>query len=131
MQAADLMRQMLAALNCTEALEVEKLRNGQTLEGGSGEGSALIDEAEERDDTLGMPISTAEPWGFWRQLQSCLLLEKTVERIEGGDEGHDRVRVTLTVHNTAPDSKDLPAVHFKSVIINSIPVDVHLHIEGM
>ena len=115
-QAAELMKHILASLRCEEALEVEQMSESLDIESVSESPEDLIDELEHQDSDLVSQDSTIEPWDFWRQLQSCLVVEKSVELLENDHRGP--ARVVIKVHNTAPDSRDLPAVHFKSVAID-------------
>ena len=116
-QAAELMKHILASLRCEEALEVERMNESLGIDSMSESTEDLIEDAERHDSDLDAQDSTIESWGFWRQLQSCLVVEKSVEFL--GDEAGDNARVVITVHNTAPDSRDLPAVHFKSVTVEA------------
>ena len=75
-----------------------------------------IEDLDHSDDGFDSQHAAIEPWDFWRQLQSYLVVEKTVAL---PDQPNGEAQVFLKVHNTAPDSRDWPAVHFKSVIIKS------------
>lgn len=115
-QAADLMRQMLAALRCEEALEVAEMVQNTTYEPG--------DAIEEWRTTAADPAADfdgSEPenalWKLWQQAQSYLVVDKSVvywSEIRGRSE---QAQITLTVHNNAPNSNDWPAIHFKSVTV--------------
>ena len=112
-QAAELMRQLLASLSCEEALEVERMNRDVAFEPGGDNMDELPEVPGDREAVLDPQDSTTVPWGFWRQIQSCLVMEKSVDQTEG------QARMTIRVHNTAPDSRDLPAVHFRSVTVSA------------
>lgn len=119
-QAAELMKQLLASLSCEEALEVERMSREVAFEPGENM-DELPEVPGDRSSEFDSEESPTDSWGFWRQIQSCLVMEKSVE--QSGDESGERVRITLKVHNTAPDSRDFPSVHFKSVTISASTSD--------
>ncbi len=116
-QAADVMKHILASLDCEEALEVERMSQDLVFEHSNTAAGDSIEDVDHSDDGFDSQHATIEPSDFWRQLQSYLVVEKTVTL---PDQPNGEARVLLKVHNTAPDSRDWPAVHFKSVIIKSL-----------
>ncbi|MCE2404988.1 MAG: hypothetical protein J4F43_07505 [Dehalococcoidia bacterium] len=120
MQAARLMQHILASLRCEEALEVERMSQEIVLEpdGGSAEHlPGALDSQDHTADGESTQDSTFGLWDLWRQLNSYLVLETSVEPTD--EPRNDSSRVTVTVHNTAPDSKNWPIVHFRSVAIQA------------
>lgn len=118
-QAADLMRQMLAAFRCEEALEIADMVQNTAYEPGDAIEEWRTVAAEPAADFDGSEPENAL-WKIWQQSQSYLVVDKSVvywSEIRGRTE---QAQITLTVHNSAPNSSDLPAVHFKSVTI-SVP----------
>ena len=122
-QAAELMKGILASLNCEEALEVEKMSRDFALESDTGIAEDHHEEVDHRDERLYHQDPSAAPWEFWHQLQSYLVLEKSVElRTEGSRE---QAHLVVRVHNTAPSSKDLPTVKFNDIRIRASGGRVH------
>lgn len=115
LQAAELIRHILASLKCEEALEVDRLRRERTFDSNGDRADELVEDLVERDADFGAELPTIEPWSFWQQLQSCLVLEKSVELLEGDE--RVRARVKVRIHNTSPDSRNLPTVYFRNVRI--------------
>ncbi len=114
-RAVQQMRRILTSLSCEEALEIEKI-NGDIVP----EPSAVEDEEHMNDvDHPYHDVEIAElrgvPLDLWHQLQSYLVLEKSVSMPD--DEENGQARVTVTVHNTAPEGNEAPDVHFQSVVI--------------
>ena len=102
-QAAELMKQLLASLSCEEALEVERMSREVAFESNGDKTDELPEDLGDRDSEFDSRESATEPWGFWRQIQSCLVMEKSVE--PSNDQSDDLARMTIRVHNTAPDSR--------------------------
>ena len=116
-QAAEVMRQLLASLSCEEALEVERMSRDVAFESGGDKTDELLEDLSDQYGGLDSQESATEPWSFWRQLQSFLVMEKSIALPE--DETEGEARVTIKVHNTAPDSRNLPTVNFRSVTVSS------------
>ena len=117
-QAAELMKHILASLQCEEALQIERMEEEFSATHASQPVEELIEGASYTDDgdTVDSRTMPVTPLELWNQLQSYLILEKSVE----SDGEHDgQVSVTLKVHNAAPDSPDWPSVHFKSVHVSA------------
>ena len=142
-QSSNMMQDILAALNCEEALQVEKVRAETLTEPTSNAAKELIEEA----DLESQPIETrhvlVEPVDSWRQLQSYLRVELTVDAeplaemaASGISPGNgtmgprkrlanmiatrnqaatSRAKIAVRFENTAPDSPDWPRVVFKNV----------------
>ena len=116
-RAADQMRRILTALSCDEALEIEKLSQEMAADFSSMEEDDPMDEFDHPDRGVDVQEAPTPTSDLWRMLQSCLVLEKTVQMPDEGARGH--AKVTLTVHNTAPDGTDWPEVWFNSVFIEA------------
>ena len=116
-RAADSMKSILASLRCEEALEIERMSNHL---------SSQVEELEEDDQVDDIapepPFDSsgpsAGPWELWHQLRSYLVVDKFVEFFDDERRNRRQAQVTVRVHNTAPDSSDWPAVHFKSVQVH-------------
>jgi hypothetical protein len=117
-QASDLMKHILASLRCVEALEIDKMSQGYGLGNIDGSLAESIPESGQQDGELDSRTLAITPLDSWRDLRSYLVLEKSVELPE--DETKDPARVTVLVYNTAPDSRDLPTVEFRSVVVKAI-----------
>ena len=114
--AAELMKGILASFNCQEALEVDTMSQDLDAEPDSGSGNDSIEYLDEHDRESKNVQAVATVWGFWHELQSYLVFEQSVEPIV--DSSNNEVRVSIEVRNAAPNSGDLPTVHFKSVSVN-------------
>ena len=112
-QAADLMKGILASLRCEEALEIERMTQDLGIESGDRNLDISVDYLGNQEDGFDPKYSAMTPLEVWRQLQSYLVLEKSVQLPEEGSD--TPATVTIRVHNTAPDSRDWPAVHFNPV----------------
>ena len=123
LQAAELIRHILASLKCEEALEVDRLRRELAFDSNGDGSDELVEDMVESDADFGVELPATEPWSFWQQLQSCLIVEKSVDLLEDG--AKVRARVKLTVHNTSPDSRDLPTVYFRNVEIHGSRIGRH------
>ena len=119
MQAANSMKGILASLQCTEALELENMTKGFTVQ------TAQMEDYPDTQDDVAEPVNNLDPsepierpWELWQQFQSYLVLEKSVEIPQDDPEG-DAI-VTLRVRNATPDSGDWPGVHFNRVTLRSV-----------
>ena len=118
-QAANLMRQILADLRCVEALEIAEMTRNFAYEPGAATDEWHIPDSEPMDDGLDRAADPRSSlWHLWRQAQSYLTLEKSVVLSTSVRNQEVTANVTLKIYNTAPDSKDWPAVHFKRVSLN-------------
>ena len=117
-QAADLMKHILASLRCEEALEVERMSEGFAVKPGTEMLETHMEDLATDDGALDLQFSTAGPSKLWHQLRCYLAVEPSVEPPE--DQSSGQVRVTVKAHNTAPDSRDWPIVHFRSVVVRPI-----------
>lgn len=120
-QAADLMKGILASLRCEEALEIELMIQNLGIDPGDGNLEKPIDYWGRPEDGDDPKDSAMMPLDLWRQLQSYLVLEKSVQLPEEGS--NDPATVTIRVHNTAPASSDWPAVYFNPVVVAVIGTD--------
>ena len=118
-QASHLMRRILVSLRCEEGLEVERMIQDMAGEPGTEVLEAEMEELEPQDGATELNVGATTQLSLWRQVQSYLVVEQTIERLE--DQSTDEARVVVTVHNAAPDSRDWPSVHFRSVEIR-VPV---------
>ncbi len=112
-QAADMMQDILAALNREEALEVERIRRQAMTESTTNVAEEPIKEADLESQPTEPKTVLAEPVDNWRQLQAYLYTEQRVERMDT-DRG-EMVEVTVEVQNTAPESQDWPSVVFRDL----------------
>ena len=117
-QGAELMKSILAGLNCEEALEIERMSQEFFIGPSSGTSEDFDEDTDHPEEALYHQDQTITTWEFWRQIQSYLILEKTVQPPD--DKSGNQARVIVRVHNTAPDSKDLPRVRFKSVRVTVV-----------
>ena len=122
-QAADLMKGILASLHREEALEIERMSQEFVLDPESRNARDSIDYLDHQDNGLDTRDLAVSPLELWRQLQSYLVVEKSVELYndepDESDESDTLARVTIRVHNTALNSSDWPAVCFSSVVIHA------------
>lgn len=119
-QAAEIMKHILASLQCEEALQIERMEQEFRLSYENQSIDETIDSdnyADEEDEAAGSKAMPITPLELWTQLQSYLILEKSVEL--PSEEAPDRANVTLKVHNAAPDSNDWPSLRFKSVSVSA------------
>ena len=118
-QAANLMRQMLAALRCEEALEIaEMIQRGNYEPGSAAADEWHLPEPEPLADQIGRAEPETDLWRIWSQAQSYLTLGKSVILSSNVRNREMQATVQVRVQNTAPDSKDWPVVHFKSVLLD-------------
>lgn len=127
-QAADLMKQILASLRREEALEIEQMTDDIDLGAGNETVEDSVDDADYDGDSFDAQAVAIAPLDPWRQLQSYLVLEQSVEIPE--DDAGSWSRVVVKVHNTAPSSADWPTVYFDSVVIEVLEQDSQ-HIGGL
>lgn len=109
------MKHILASLDCEEALEIERMIHESSLEPSNEVTNDSIDDSDYHRDDLDIREPPMTPLELWSQLQSYLVIEKSVELPE--DESRDPAKVVITVYNTAPNSDDWPIVRFESVAI--------------
>ena len=140
-QAADMMQDILAALNCEEALQVEKVRAEALTEPTTNAADEPIKEADLESQPVETKQIQTEPVDSWRQLQSYLSVEfnvdpKTVEETTAEDfsvrqvkplaqimrqrSARPQAEITIKFENTAPDSPDWPRVVFKNVGLRGV-----------
>ena len=118
-QAADLMRQMLAALRCEEALEIaEMMQRGNYEPDSAAADEWRLPEPEPLADQANRAEPETDLWRIWNQAQSYLTLGKSVILSSNVRNREMQAAVQVRVQNTAPDSKDWPIVHFKSVSLD-------------
>ncbi len=114
-QAADLMQDVLAALNRQEALEVRNMKE-DTLTGPSIDiAEEPIEEAELESQAAESRTVLSEPVESWRRLQSYLVLGREVEFT--GEPDNLVAQVSVRVQNTAPEGPQWPSVVFRNVLL--------------
>lgn len=122
MQGAHLMRHILASLNCAEAVEVDQMLQESDHQSGNQPVEETMMDLGQQVDVLEKETLSTDDSRFWHQMQSCLQYRTHVEDM--GDSANGRVKVIVTVFNSAPDSLDYPYVQFKSVTITgSVPLE--------
>ena len=117
-QASNTIKDILAALNLREALEVERLRGmamndrANRIEEEPIEGIVLEGESIVANSPLTEPIDS------WKRLSSYLRIE---QEITYQDIPEGRIaRVTVTLRNIAPASENDPQVIFRDVILRDM-----------
>ena len=120
-QAADMMKQILASLRREEALEIEQMTDDIDLGTSNETVEDSGDDADYDGDSFDAQATAISPLDPWRQLQSYLLLEQSVEIPK--DDAGSWARVMVKVHNTAPLSADWPTVYFDSVVVEALGQD--------
>jgi hypothetical protein len=114
-QASNIMKSVLASLRREEALEIERM--GQEF---------VVDTKEQEDEAAptyhglehhGVAISekAIATLEAFRNLQSYLVMDKSVTLCAVG--GKDHAEVTITVQNTAPSNIGGPLVYFNLVVV--------------
>ena len=117
-QAVDRMKHILASMRCEEALEIDNISGSLDMEFHDDVNEGVPDLDNPDDTSLVRESDTpSSPWALWHQLQSYLVFEESVVLPSEGSSSN--ARVTVTVHNTAPVSTDLPEIHFKSVYVRT------------
>ncbi len=113
---ADMMKHILVSLRRDEALEIENMvRDTAAANGDYTPPDRPLPDVEEPVGEAPPRDMPADQWDFWHQLVDSLQMT-----VEVGDNEHDPdnlANVTITVRNTVPDSSDVPAVHFRDVVI--------------
>lgn len=117
-QAADLMRQILTALRCAEALEIADMMQNIADQPGDATAELLPPEAEPADADLERADPASALRQLWQQAHSYLTLEKEVVLSSLINGQQECAKVNIRIHNTAPDSKDWPCVHFTAVSVH-------------
>ncbi len=113
MYASDLMSSILLSLRREEALEIQRISQEFVADPNNSATEQTLDFQAQPESYPVLTDLTASPLELWRQLYSCLVVEKSVEI---PDEDAEQVaKVTFKVQNTAPNSVNWPSVHFRSV----------------
>ncbi len=115
-QAADIMQDILAALNRQEALEIERMTKDAMADSMTEITREPIEEATdpENEPEIVMQPPT-EPVESWRRLQSYLQVERDVTIAE--DNRVRNAHISVKVTNIAPESPDWPSVVFRNVSV--------------
>ena len=114
-QAADLMKHVLASLRCEETVEVDRMIQDFVFEPDAHSSGDVLVDLDPGDDEIDIHDMRAAPKTFWHQIQSYLSTDKAVRMPD--DPSNEDAKIVIRAHNTAPDSKDWPSVHFRSVIV--------------
>lgn len=124
-QAVALMRQILTALRCAEALEIADMIQSIPSQPGDATEELFLPESEPADVDFGRASPENTLWQLWHQAHSYLAIEKTVVLSSLINGRVEWANVNIRIHNTAPDSRDLPCVHYTSVKINVPGIQLH------
>jgi len=118
--AAELMRQILAALRCEEALEIAEMTELIT----SPIADYIEDRFENDEESIVEQIDHQAPddliWQLWNRAQSFLEVEQEVHFSQEIRSKIEQAHINLKIRNNAPNNRGWPVVHFKSVQV-SIP----------
>ena len=117
-QAADIMQDILAALNRQEALEIERMSKDAMANSTAEITQEPIEEADLESSPVISTTPLGEPVDSWGRLQSYLQLERSVS-IDSDDRERRIARISVNVTNTAPESPDLPRVVFREIVLHS------------
>ena len=117
-QAATIMQDILAALNCEEALQVEKVRAEAVTESTPSGTDEHIEAADLEKQSTEAGQVLAEPLDSWRQLQTYLQVDRIVTFSEEG--GQSRATINVKVSNTAPSGPGWPTVIFTDVSVSNV-----------
>ena len=119
-RAADSMKGILASLRCDEALEIEQMVNNLGIQPEEGPDPDFVSDADLEETNLDGPETKTGPWSLWHQIRSYLVVDKSVEFFHDERRDTRQANVLVRVHNTAPDSRDWPSVHFNAVRVNVV-----------
>ena len=114
-QAANIMQDILAALNRQEALEVERMSKDAMADSTTETTQEPIEEADLENAPVVAVQPLTEPVDSWRRLQSYLQVERDVS-IEETDRGRI-AQISVRLANTAPESPDWPSVVFREIVV--------------
>ena len=127
---ADMMKHILVSLNRDEALEIENMvRNTAAADGDYRPPDGPIADPGGPEEELAPRDMPADQWGFWRQLLDCLQI--AVEVRDDDEDPENLTKVTIRVHNATPDSGDVPAVHFRDVVIQGVGTRMNIRDRGL
>lgn len=124
-QAADLMRQILTALRCAEALEIADMIQNIPDQPVDATEELFTPESEPTDADFDRANPASALWQLWHQAHSYLALEKEVALSSLINGRQEWANVNIRIHNTAPDSEDWPCVHFMSVVLKVPGIRLH------
>ena len=113
--AAELMRQILAALRCEEALEIAEMTEQIAAPDVDYIDEHFESEQETVVDQLDHQTPTDLIWQLWNRAQSFLEVEQEIYFSQEIRNRTERAHINLKVHNNAPNSLAWPVVHFRSV----------------
>ena len=123
MHSVQAMREILISLRRREALEIHQMFQDSLNQQGSIPEESLTaaeDLPVASDDDGDYSVGERSLLGFWRALESYLVVESTVQPF--GDEERDsgQVSILVRVTNTAPDSEGRPDIRFRNVRLDVI-----------
>ena len=120
-QAANIMQDILVALNRQEALEVERMSKDAMADSTTETTQEPIEEADLENAPVVTVQPLTEPVDNWRRLQSYLQVERAVS-IEETDRGRI-AKISVNLANTAPESPDWPSVVFRTITLAGAGID--------
>ena len=123
MYSVQAMREILISLRRREALEIHQMFQDSLNQQGSIPEESLTaaeDSPAVNDDDGDYSVDERSLLGFWRTLESYLVVESTVQPF--GDEERDsgQVSILVRVTNTAPVSEGRPDIRFRNVRLEVI-----------
>ena len=117
-QSVQAMREILIALRRREALEIHQMfQDSLDHQGSIPEEVLKVSEDQTpapHDDDYPLPADYAL-LGFWRTLESYLVVESTVQPASDEERNEGLVKVLVRVTNTAPASEGRPDITFRNV----------------
>ncbi len=113
-----LMQDILANLNRTEALELDKILGGIMVDEKSSIEDEQIQEIEPPAVVTDAISVLDEPVESWRRLQDYLRVTQTVE-YEDSEKGSRRSVVSVRLENVAPEGPEWPSVVFRDIQLSS------------
>ncbi len=118
MQSVQAMREILISLRRREALEIHQMFQ-DSLDHWVSIPEEVLNGPEDptpaaEDDNYPLPADYAL-LGFWRTLESYLVVESTVQPARDEEQNEGLVRVLVRVTNTAPASEGRPDITFRKV----------------
>ena len=114
----EMMKHILASLRRDEAVEIENMvRDTDGSDGDYRPPDGLVADHGGPEEELAPRDMPGDEWGFWHELVDSLQI--TVEVRDDEEDPDNLANVTITVRNTVPDSSDVPAVHFREVVVQN------------
>ncbi len=131
MYSVQAMREILISLRRREALEIHQMFQDSLNQQGSIPEESLTDAEDSpvvNDDDGDYSVDEHSLLGFWRTLESYLVVESTVQPIDDTvppidddeEQGSGQVSILVSVTNTAPHSEGRPDIRFRNVRLEVI-----------